>query len=275
MPAGIGDNPLQKRAGKNTSPGPVVLFEGVKGAGEIVPIKSGGQHTVLEGLKDKIRLAGVVAFQTIGSLYNRCGVDIGYDVIFIDANGNEITLATVALLSDGSFDQIPSPNPACAVFGFVEGEKVVIRITSGDPSGNDGLLFIPVSIHDARNAICERIPIVNGGRTVIAQPPVGKTWQMPATSSYPCGASILAFNYDSDPHTFNCYVSDDQGNRVLMSNTDSVGANSVGNIFLDTIESHMFPYPYRLEVQPNDGNPIGKLYIATLFAEFDLPKDLG
>jgi hypothetical protein len=291
MPAGIGDHPLQSRGGKNTSPGPLTLFDGVKGAGKIVKLAARGDNVLVEGLKDRIRIVGIVAAFDLGSLLNRNGLgpapvgDVSYTYHFIDAHGNEIEIPDSSgnVVEDGNDDldnQVPTPNPTCAVFGFLENEKLVLRVTGGNPdlsavTEGYGVYYVPTSIHDAENAICERIRIMNTYRTVIAAPPPGKTWQMPATSSYPCGASMLVMNFDPDPHTFDCFLVDSQGNELLVSNGDTIAAESIGNIFTDAQTSHMFPYPYRLEVRVTDTNPIGHLYVATLFAEFDLPKDQG
>jgi len=276
------DNALKVRGGNNTSPNPITLFDVEKGAGEILKMQAGADNVVCEGLANKVRLLGVQGavpfFATVGKLYNRNGdaiTPITWTAHYIDAQGREIQIGT-GVVADGNSDDIPTPNPACASFGLLENESVVVRITGGDPSLGQGVLFVPVAIHDAFNAISQRTPITQANtRVVVAQPPPGKSWQMPVSSSYPCGAAALGINFDAGAHAFDCYISDDQGNDVQIASADNVPATTIANIFSDTFGSHMFPYPYRLEVEVDAANPITNLVVATLFAEFDLPKDLG
>jgi len=275
------DDALKVRGGNNTSPNPITLFDTEKGSGEIIAMQAGVDNVICEGLANKVRLMGVQGsgFGTtvLGKLYNRNGdiVDITYTTHYIDAQDREIQIGNGSI-GDGNSDEIYPPNPVCAAFGLLEDESIVIRITGGDPSLGQGVLFVPAGVHDAFNAISQRIPITQANtRVVIAQPPPGKSWQMPVSGSYPCGAAALGINFDGVLHAFDCYVSDDQGNDVLLANGDTVGAGLIENIFSDTFNSHMFPYPYRLSVEVTDANPITNLVVATLFAEFDLPKDLG
>lgn len=278
------DPALQKRTGKNTGPSPVFLYPGNKGSGDISKVIANQDNVLVAGLRDAVRISGVVPCCFYGALFNRNGLgvgpgDVSFDVVFIDAQGNEIVYQSGTVIDGGSPFGICTPNCACCgPFGLVEGEKIVLRITGGNPSAGDGVVFVPMATQDSVTAISPRAYVTGRGRVVVAQPPPGKIWQMPIAQVYPCGAACIGINFDAvNLHSFNCYLVNGQtGDEVLLSAGDNVAANSIANLFSDIVSSHMFPYPYRLEVQSVDANPFAAPFlIASFFIEFDLPKDLG
>jgi len=276
------DQNLQNRGGNNAGPGPIMFFDGMKGAANLLKIVSGQDNVLIEGQANTVRVTGITDL-FIGLIFNRtgdAGTDLIGDVIFIDAQGNELILVDDLTIADDNAGFVPSLNDAWGPFGLQEDEKIVFRLdaASTNPAQGQGVYFLPLTTNDSDTARAARAYITDQTRTIIAQPPAGKVWQMPITTAYPCGASILAINFDTvNAKAFDCYlVNGDTGDEVLLSDADAAAAEDVSNIFSDVISSHMVPYPYRLEVEEVSGNPFAEaLLIASLFIEFDLPKDLG
>jgi len=273
------DQNLQNRAGKNTRVNPSLLYGADKGSGELMKIAANQDNVLSEGQRGKVRIVGAIPNCSLGRLYNRNGdgVAVDYDLLFIDPQGNEVVYASGSV-NNGNDVPVAGPNCIrCSPFALIEDEQLVLRVTGGDPSLADGVTFIPLPTHDGVTLVAPRSYISDTTRTIIAQPPTGKIWQMPMTQLYPCGASIQGWNFDAvNPHDFDCYlVNSATSDEVLLSASDSVATASVENLFSDMISSHMIPYPYRLEVEAVDANPFDAAFLITsFFVEFDLPKDI-
>lgn len=289
------DPALQKRGGNNAGPGPVLFYDGDKATADIVKVLANQDNLLAEGVEGKVRVCAVAACLCLGQLFNRNGdgvTPVDCDVVFIDAQGNEIIYQTgisIFGVEPGppwpNNAWITTPNSACGVFSLIKGEKIVLRVTGGNPALGDGVYYVPLAIHEAHTARAPRTYITNQNRTVIAEPPPGKLWQMPITTIYPCGAGIVGINFDAvNAKIFDCYlVNGETGVEVKLSAADPVPPSvplppppNTGNLFSDIVASHMIPHPYRLEVEEISGNPFaGPLLISSLFIEFDLPKELG
>jgi len=223
-------------------------------------------RVLVEGAEDEIRIVcNVGEAVNVGAIHNKGSDPVEYKILYIDTHGNELALADGVLGKDESAN-VPSPNPASATFGLVANEKIILQ------TEKDDLVFTPDKIHVDKSCVSPRVRI-GPGRTVVAAPPPGKMWQVPVTSFYPCGASFVLFNNDPVDHTVDCLLVGEDGNEVVLTAEDHVPAKSVGNIFSDTFFSHMFPHPYRLEVQITDNYSVENVYVASLFAEFDLPNE--
>ena len=274
------DTNLQNRAGKNTRVNPSLLYGADKGSGELMKIAANQDNVLVAGRKGIVRVFGTVPNCCVGRLYNRNGdgvTPVDFDLLFIDPQGNEVVYASGSI-GDGNDVPVAGPNCLrCSPFALVEDEQIVLRVTGGDPSLADGVTFIPLPTQDGVTLVAPRSYITDTSRTIIAQPPTGKIWQMPMTQLYPCGASVLGFNFDGiNAHDFDCYlVNGATSDEVLLSAADNVPAAGVDNLFTDMISSHMIPFPYRLEVEAVDANPFDAAFLITsFFVEFDLPKDI-
>jgi hypothetical protein len=231
----------------------------------MVNLKAFVDNVLVEGIGGKTQVVcDIGKVSNIGVIHNRSGTSISYAIFYIDGHGNEIELSHNTIPNKSAIPVL-SPNPATATYGFVTGEKIVLRIIDGDPG--DGMTFLPSLITSGENIISPRIH-VKKGRTVIAKIPQGKIWQVPVTEFYPCGASFVAINNDPHEHILDCFLVEND-NNILLSSKDRVAAKSLGNIFSDTFSSHAYIYPCRLEVQTIDDNPFVNLWVACLFAEFD------
>jgi len=221
---------------------------------------------LVEGAPDEVR---VVCFSedhsVIGFLKNGTIAPVKYEIVYFDSGGPVVM--DKHTLPPGEQVGVQSPNPATASFGFVDGERVVLRVLDGLLKSGDGLTFEETPVYVGDNIISQRVN-VGPGRTVLAAPPEGKMWQVPVTSFYPCGASFVAINRGDEDVVVDCYVVSGDS-EVLLTAGDRVEAGKIDNIFSDTFFTHMYPYPARLEVEVVEGNPVN-LLVACLFSEFDM-----
>jgi len=125
---------LQRRAGRNF-PG----FLGVISGQNCDSFKMSSTDLVLAEPKgDEIVLPAGPALLTAGfscKLFNSSGVALDFDLVFVDEFGSEYVCDTASAVADGATDTLSPPT----FLYLKEGEKLILRVTSGNPLGGNGV----------------------------------------------------------------------------------------------------------------------------------------
>jgi hypothetical protein len=215
--------PLQQRAGKNPEPRDFFLP-----VGETVRSRhlqaSNPDTVMLTGSSKEQRLVPVRQAESFAQVFNFTGGGIDFEQLFVDDQNNEYRVNSGSVADGGRR----------TLEGFGEGpeillpnEKIVFRITGGDPSAGDGCNLSIEYQTVSRDIVAVRKDIPGTSLVDILAPPAGEVW-IPANAGEE-GETLLICNGDSIEHTFATYIND--GNEdILVSRSKSVLAGEINDI---------------------------------------------
>jgi hypothetical protein len=215
--------PLQQRAGKN--PDPRAFFFPV---GETVRSRylqaSDPDTVMLSGSSKEQRLVPVRQGETYAQAFNFTGGAIDFEHLFVDAQNNEYKVESGSIPDGGSWSlQGLAEGPAI----LLPNEKLVFRITGGDPSAGDGCNLSISYQTVSRDVVAVRKDIPGTSPVELLSPPAGEVW-IPAAAGEEA-ETLLICNGDTDPHTFDVYVNNGSED-ILVAKAVSVLAGEINDI---------------------------------------------
>lgn len=291
---GPGNRPLQARSGYNQGQQSLPLSD-AKFLGQPA-IKLGNGDTVIYRAasvspgENNIRTKGTTPFGIAGIIFNRSGGPVGADLIYVDPNGNEFPAnpgLPVLPIPDGGQQVITASPNFSGIWPFLEGWTVKIRITSGDPSGGQGVIAWAWAHDRTRNfkAFIEELTTTQ----LEIGPAEGRAWQL-CSSVYHAvygqdGNDIYYLNFDSVDRTvvdeiLHLADEDIRINSAPIVVTPRVDIDSgIESAYQDEDllkeKGLIIAYPDTLKFKAGENQTSAPLYLVATFAEFDLPKDLG
>jgi hypothetical protein len=193
--------PLQQRAGKNPEPRAFSYPLVATARSRVFRAKDTEDNIVLSGSSKEQRAIPLGA-EAVGLILNFTGGDIGYAAYFVDDQDNEYLLES-GTIGDGSSDDIDFGE---GFIGLLPGEKIILRITSGDPDAGDGCNVLAGHITVPEDIAVLRTDVPGTSLVDLCSPGAGELWQAVGPTGE--AETLLMANGDTDDHTFNIYINE-------------------------------------------------------------------
>lgn len=217
-----GNVPLQQRGGQN----PQSRAYGhplVATARSRVFRASGNQDNILLSGSGKEQRAFPLGAEAVAVLYNFTGGQIDFAAYFVDEQNNEYPVE-IGLVADGGTNDIDMGEGLVAL---APGEKIILRITGGDPSAGDGLnvmvghITVPEDMAIIRKEISDTSVVelfaADPGELLLSVGVQGEA------------ETLLIANGDDIDHTFDVYISEG-GQDYLVEKATLIGTESVNGL---------------------------------------------
>jgi hypothetical protein len=215
-----GNVPLQQRAGKN--PEPRAYFNPVGRTARSRVFRAVlGDNVLLSGSDKESRVLPIKGEEAAFFL-NNTGGSINYSALYVDEQNNEYLLESGSV-ADGSQQDVSLSEGGA---GLLPGEKIILRITGGDPTAGDGLNVRVAYQTVSEDLVNVRKDILDTSLADMFSPSAGEIWLLMGQQE---SESLLIANGDDIDHYFDIYISEG-GQDFLFTKNRLMQAGRMGEI---------------------------------------------